>query len=70
MSCPTFVAEVVTLLGGWIFFICFLLGGVMSAHVLMSLKWSRESKIPPLVAVLLASKCFLQLLLITICRQK
>lgn len=70
MSCPTFEAKVVTLLDGWVFFVCFLLGGVMSAHVLMSLKWSRESKIPLLVAALLAPKCFLQLLLMTIRGQK
>lgn len=54
MSCPTFVADDMTLLDGWGFFVCFLRGDVMSAHMLMSLKWSRESKIPPLVAALLA----------------
>lgn len=40
---------------GWFYF---LVGGVMSVHVLVSLKWSKKNKIPSLIAALLAPKYF------------
>lgn len=40
---------------GWFYF---LVGGVMSVHVLVSLKWSKKKKIPSLIADLLAPMYF------------